>query len=334
MLSPSPVPSSSSSSSIQSQQQQQQWQQATRIKTTTKTVSGGSASGNATQPSSSSSSSSSPGQRPGLSPSSAPGLGLVPGPGQGIDENDMSTLGLAPWQLTLIYDTMNHPSLTTPTSRQKAATTQFKINPYLIYRYYTVAQWRNAYNGRRMEDAIMATVEWRLSMGLHMIQPNRFTHLLQNGLAYTNGLDANGRLIVYVKTRRTGIISHLLIITHPFSLSHPTLNLPINLPLNTPSCSFSTHTLFFSLSTLSLPPHPHHVSTPLTTHPSPPTSPHYPSLPLSTGGRSEPYESYLSLLMYTVERADRMCAQRRKGATTTKVKHSRNTPVTPSYCTL
>ena len=50
------------------------------------------------------------------------------------------------------------------------------------------------------------------------------------------------------------------------------------------------------------------------THSLKPTSQTNLSYPTNTGGRSESFETYLSLLMYTIERADRMCAQRRKGA--------------------
>ena len=194
----SPIPSSTPSSAVSIQTQPSWLQGGGRVKTTMKASPGGNGlTTNAIQPSSSSSSSSGPGSSSSSSSSTHP------------DECDIHTLGLLPWQMTLINDTMNHITFTNPTSRQKAATTQFKITPYLLYRYYSVSQWRNAYHGRRIEDAIVATMEWRLKMGLHLIQPSRFTHLLQNGLAYTNGLDEKGRLIVYIKTRRTGCMSSL-----------------------------------------------------------------------------------------------------------------------------
>jgi hypothetical protein len=151
------------------------------------------------------------------------------------DECDVTTLGLLPWQLHLIYQTLDLLTQRNPTVHARAQATHLALTPFLVYRYFAATQWTKKYDGKPIDAAIVGAVSWRLSFGVPTLHPPQFAHLIHAGLGYTGGYDQHGRVILYMKVNRAG-------------------------------------------------------------------------------KKSESNQTYLNLLMYTLERADRFCADRQAGA--------------------
>ena len=164
------------------------------------------------------------------------GSGVIPSsPGADFSEVDIQSLGLLPWQIQLLHNTLALIHHRDPWVDSAAALTHFRLDLYLIYRYYAATDWAKAYNKKTFDAAVLATVNWRRAFGMHNINTHEFAHLVEAGLCYTGGYDQHGRVILYMKVNRAG-------------------------------------------------------------------------------KRMESAQTYLNLLMYTLERADRFCAERQNGA--------------------
>ena len=88
--------------------------------------------------------------------------------------------------------------------RRAAAASGWKLNRHQVYRYFAASQWSDRYNGKRIEDAVVDTVTWRRDFGIAQIQPEQIASIVEKGVAYVNGLDRNGRSIIYFKFGRAG----------------------------------------------------------------------------------------------------------------------------------
>ena len=86
---------------------------------------------------------------------------------------------------------------------KKAQLTAMPISPHLIYRYLASVDWADKYNGKKIEDAVVSTIEWREKFGIHAISTSEIAHLVGGGLGYVGKqLDCHGRSIIYVKVGR------------------------------------------------------------------------------------------------------------------------------------
>ena len=116
-------------------------------------------------------------------------------------ECDVQLLQLADWKLKKINDTL--VALALPGLDKKAQSTAMPISPHLIYRYLASVDWADKYNGKKIEDAIASTIEWREKFGIHSISTNEIAHFVSNGLGYVGKqLDCQGRSIIYLKVGR------------------------------------------------------------------------------------------------------------------------------------
>ena len=119
-------------------------------------------------------------------------------------ECDVRLLQLADWKMKKINDTLAALSLRQIQGLdKKAQLTSMPISPNLIYRYLASVDWADKYNGKKIEDAVVSTIEWRENFGIHSISTSEIAHLVSGGLGYVgNQLDCHGRSIIYVKVGR------------------------------------------------------------------------------------------------------------------------------------
>jgi hypothetical protein len=118
-------------------------------------------------------------------------------------ECDIYFLGLDDKKLKQIENILNSKVLQNIELIEKANKTEFFINHHLVYRYLMSVGFADNYHGRKIEDAIVDTVEWRESFGISKIDTTEINTLVKNGLGYTsNILDKEGRAITYVKIGR------------------------------------------------------------------------------------------------------------------------------------
>ena len=118
-------------------------------------------------------------------------------------ECDVGLLKLADWKTKMINQTLAANCLHNVVLQKKALASDMPITPHLIYRYLASVDWSDKYNGKKIEDAVASTIEWRENFGITNINTNEFSHMVKNGLGYVStNLDQHGRSIVYVKVGR------------------------------------------------------------------------------------------------------------------------------------
>lgn len=118
-------------------------------------------------------------------------------------ECDIYSLGLDDKKIKQIEEVLNSKVLQNIELIKKANNTEFFINHHLVYRYLQSVGFADNYHGRKIEDAIVETVEWRESFGITKIDTTEINKLVKNGLGYiSNTLDKEGRSITYVKLGR------------------------------------------------------------------------------------------------------------------------------------
>jgi hypothetical protein len=118
-------------------------------------------------------------------------------------ECDVSMLKLADWKTKMINATLATTCLENVALQKKALASDMPITAHLIYRYLASVDWSEKYNGKKIEDAVASTIEWRENFGITNLNTNEFSHMVKNGLGYVStNLDQHGRSIVYVKVGR------------------------------------------------------------------------------------------------------------------------------------
>jgi len=87
----------------------------------------------------------------------------------------------------------------------KAKTTSMTITPHLVYRYLQSADWKDTYHGRRINESIIDTIEWRFDYGVHKLDTASIATLVDQKLAYVfPRLDKQGRAVIYIRSGHTG----------------------------------------------------------------------------------------------------------------------------------
>jgi len=82
----------------------------------------------------------------------------------------------------------------------KAEVTNFTVNSHLAYRYYASVDWKDNYNERTIDKAMIETINWRYDYGIHNISLNQIKSLVGSGVSYTsNNMDKQDRPLLYIK---------------------------------------------------------------------------------------------------------------------------------------
>ena len=117
---------------------------------------------------------------------------------------DVADLGLSAEHLRMVDEVFLSRRIQSEEFRRAAAASGWKLNRHQVYRYFAASQWSDRYNGKRIEDAVVDTVTWRRDFGIAQIRPEQIASIVEKGVAYVNGLDRNGRSIIYFKFGRAG----------------------------------------------------------------------------------------------------------------------------------
>ena len=119
--------------------------------------------------------------------------------------DDVVDIGLSEQQLRTIDEVYLSKRIQSEEFRRTAASSGWKHNRHQVYRYFAASQWADRYNGKRIEDAVVDTVTWRRDFGIRNIDLKRISPIIERGVAYVNGLDRHGRVIIYFKFGRIGL---------------------------------------------------------------------------------------------------------------------------------
>lgn len=119
-------------------------------------------------------------------------------------ERDVSLLNLTPAQLGLVmqaFESLPHDDVL----MFKARATQVTVSPHLAYRYLQSCEWSPQYHGRRVNDSIADTIEWRHSYGIASLDTASIAPLVQQRLAWASqSLDKRGRAVMYMHAGHDG----------------------------------------------------------------------------------------------------------------------------------
>lgn len=120
-------------------------------------------------------------------------------------ERDVSQLNLTSAQLGLVMQAYESLPRHDEMLMLKARATQVTVSPHLAYRYLQSCEWSPQYHGRRVNDSIADTIEWRHSYGIASIDTTSIAPLVQQRLAWASQqLDRRGRAIVYMHAGHDG----------------------------------------------------------------------------------------------------------------------------------
>lgn len=112
---------------------------------------------------------------------------------------DVDHLNLSEDQLNIIDKVLHSNKVSNGDLQKRAASSGWAINRHLIYRYLVASAWSDKYNGVSIEDAVVDTINWRKSFGISKIDLETIRPLIQQGVAYVNGVDKYGRALLYFK---------------------------------------------------------------------------------------------------------------------------------------
>ena len=117
---------------------------------------------------------------------------------------DVADLGLSAERLRMVDEVYLSRRIQSEEFRRAAAASGWKLNRHQVYRYFAASQWSDRYNGKRIEDAVVDTVTWRRDFDIRNINLKQIAPIIERGIAYVNGFDRNGRVIIYFKFGRVG----------------------------------------------------------------------------------------------------------------------------------
>jgi hypothetical protein len=123
-------------------------------------------------------------------------------------ERDVNTLSLSEAQLKTVMQIYHSLPLHDASLMSKAKTTSMAITPHLVYRYLQSAEWKDTYHGRRINESIVDTIEWRFDYGVHGVHnldTASIATLVERRLAYVfPRLDKQGRAVIYIRSGHAG----------------------------------------------------------------------------------------------------------------------------------
>mmetsp|Transcript_7799 Transcript_7799/g.7976 ORF Transcript_7799/g.7976 Transcript_7799/m.7976 type:complete len:325 (-) Transcript_7799:52-1026(-) len=76
-----------------------------------------------------------------------------------------------------------------------AALTHWPLTKHLVYRYFASVGWAAKYYDKSVVEAVIDTVKWRVSTGIHTMKTEDLHNLLESGLIYSNRVDKKGRCV-------------------------------------------------------------------------------------------------------------------------------------------
>lgn len=113
-------------------------------------------------------------------------------------EMDVNQIGLADDKLRMIFEAYNSPSIQSIEFKADAALTHWNITPHQMYRYLVSGDWTGMYNGKSIVEAVVDTVKWRKSFGIHILDLHKIFPVLERSVVYVNGADKNGSALLYI----------------------------------------------------------------------------------------------------------------------------------------
>jgi len=121
-------------------------------------------------------------------------------------ETDVGLLNLTDTQLHWLRETMDSPHISTnATLRERAAASLVNVSAHFAYRYMQSSEWAGHYHGRKINESIIDTVEWRYHYDFANLDTSVFSSLIQKGLTHVSPvLDKKGRSIIYVRGSHDG----------------------------------------------------------------------------------------------------------------------------------